>query len=141
MERTTITAAAAQFGISTRTLRYCEQIGLIESQRREDYACRTYAPETVQRIGQILSLRRLRIPLSEVAAVLADPTVRTLLAVLQTNIARIDAGTDALSAIRSREPFSMGGCLEEHLNAPGYYASGCRKGYSQIDLMIPIEEK
>ncbi len=100
MERTTITAASAQFGVSPRTLRYWEQIGLIESQRQPDYAYRTYTPETVQRIGQILILRRLRIPLAEVAAVLSDPTARTLLEVLQTNIARIDAETDALAAVR-----------------------------------------
>ncbi len=100
MEQLTITAASAQFGISTRTLRYWEQIGLIESQRSLDYAYRTYTPEAVHRIGQILILRRLRIPLSEIAQVLDDPTARTLLDVLQANIARIDAETDALTVVR-----------------------------------------
>lgn len=100
MEQLTITAVSAQFGISTRTLRYWEQIGLIESQRRKDYAYRVYTADTVQRIGQILILRRLRIPLSDIAAVLADPTARTLLNTLQTSIARIDAETEALHTIR-----------------------------------------
>ncbi len=116
-------------GFPPRTLRCWEQIRLIESQRLADYAYCTYTQETMQRIGQILILRRLRLPLSEVAQVLAAPTARTLLAVPEANLARIDAETDALFAVR------------QALNALAYYASGCKKGYVQIDLMVPVVEK
>ncbi len=74
-------AASAQLGISARTLRYGEQVGIINSERPADYAYRAYTPETMQRIGQIIILWRLRIPLSEVAAVLADPGAQTLLTI------------------------------------------------------------
>ena len=37
-------------GISTRTLRYYEQIGLIESIKKDDYAYRTYDEATVTRL-------------------------------------------------------------------------------------------
>lgn len=39
---TTISQVSKNFGISTRMLRYYEQLGLIESFRREDYAYRMY---------------------------------------------------------------------------------------------------
>ncbi len=100
MTRTTITAACGRYGISSRTLRYWEQIGLIRSERETDSACRAYTEDMMQRIGQILILRRMRIPLSEVGEVLSDPSAQKLLTVLQTNIARIDAETDALCVVR-----------------------------------------
>jgi hypothetical protein len=43
MEYTNITQATKQLGLSTRTLRYYEQIGLIESERADDYAYRVYS--------------------------------------------------------------------------------------------------
>lgn len=101
MEQMTISEASARFGISTRTLRYWEQIGLIESDRLPDYAYRVYSPETGRRITQILVLRRLRIPLRDIAEVLADPEAKKLLDVLQSNIRMIDREADALQTVRT----------------------------------------
>ena len=42
MKLTTISEISREMNISTRTLRYYEQIGLIESVKRDDYAYRTY---------------------------------------------------------------------------------------------------
>ena len=39
-----------------------------------------------------------------------------------------------------REPYGMGGCLEEHINAFSFY-TGKVKEYEQIDLLIPIKKK
>jgi len=42
----------------------------------------------------------------------------------------------------AREPLSMGGTMEEHLNAYGYYTSDKQdNGFKQLDLLIPIKEK
>jgi len=38
MELQTISQVSKSFGISTRTLRYYEQLGLIKSIKKEDYA-------------------------------------------------------------------------------------------------------
>ena len=54
MELTTISTLSERFGISTRTLRYWEQMGLIASERLPDYAYRVYRPETVERIAQMI---------------------------------------------------------------------------------------
>ena len=90
MEQMTISAASARFKISTRTLRYWEQIGLIESAREPGYAYRVYAPETVRRIAQILVLRSLRIPLRDIAEILREPEAEKLLDVLQSSIRALD---------------------------------------------------
>lgn len=50
----TITEVTKSFGISTRTLRYYEQLGLIQSQRVQGYSYRVYDAEACTRINQIL---------------------------------------------------------------------------------------
>ena len=47
MNLTTISEISRKMNISTRTMRYYEQIGLIESVKKEDYAYRTYDEETI----------------------------------------------------------------------------------------------
>ncbi len=69
MKLTTITEISREMSLSTRTLRYYEQIGLIESVKKEDYAYRTYDEATVTRLQQILVLRKLRIPLKQIALI------------------------------------------------------------------------
>ncbi len=100
MEQMTISQASARFGISTRTLRYWEQVGLIESERIPDYAYRVYSEDTVQRIMQILILRRLRLPLKDIAEILHEPEARKLIGILQKNIREIDRERDALQTVR-----------------------------------------
>lgn len=70
MELMTISKVSKSFGISTRTLRYYEQIGLIQSDKLDDYMYRVYSPETVTRLNQIIILRKLRIPLKNIADIL-----------------------------------------------------------------------
>lgn len=101
MEQMTISEVSARFAVSTRTLRYWEQVGLIKGERLPGYAYRVYTEETVQRITQILVLRRLRIPLREIAEVLTDPEAKKLLDVLQSNIRMIDREADALQTVRT----------------------------------------
>lgn len=44
--------------------------------------------------------------------------------------------------VNAREPFAMGGCLEEHLNVRGYFAQEKgKREVKQIDLLIPVKEK
>lgn len=100
MEQMTISQASERFGISTRTLRYWEQVGLIESERMPDYAYRVYSADTVQRIMQILILRRLRLPLKDIAEILHEPEARKLIGILQKNIREIDRERDALQTVR-----------------------------------------
>jgi DNA-binding transcriptional MerR regulator/DNA gyrase inhibitor GyrI len=101
MELMTISEVSKAFQVSTRTLRYYEQVGLLESVKKEDYAYRTYDENTVLRLQQILVLRKLRIPLKQIAEILSDKEAVTVLTLFQNNLNEVDAEITALSTIKS----------------------------------------
>lgn len=101
MELQTISEVSKRFGISTRTLRYYEQIGLISPVKKEDFAYRTYDVDTVTRLGQIMILRKLRIPLRQIAEILKSDSAKVAIEVLEHSLSEIDEEITSLSTIRS----------------------------------------
>lgn len=100
MEWMTITEVSRVYGVSTRTLRYYERIGLLQSARVADYAYRLYDQAALLRLRQILLLRRLRLSLKDIRKVLASGhTVRAVEA-LQAHARMLDAEITAASAVR-----------------------------------------
>ena len=97
---TTISEISREMNLSTRTLRYYEQIGLIESIKKDDYAYRTYDEATVTRIQQILILRKLKIPLKQVGLILQSEDTTAIINAFQQNLAEVDDEITALSTIR-----------------------------------------
>ena len=67
----TITQLTKSLGVSTRMLRYYEHIGLLESRRVEGYAYRVYDDQAAARLKQIVILRKLRVPLKQIALLLS----------------------------------------------------------------------
>ncbi|MFF5994155.1 MerR family transcriptional regulator [Lysinibacillus sp. KU-BSD001] len=57
-------------GVSTRTLRYYDQIGLLIPMKKEDTGYRVYNQGHVDRLQQILFYRELDMPLAQIKAVL-----------------------------------------------------------------------
>lgn len=100
MEGQTITAVTRQFGVSTRTLRYYEQMGLIESKRVEGYAYRVYDDTAIGRLRQIFVLRALRIPLKEIARILREGTAEGAIALFAQQMNSLDEEIASLSTIR-----------------------------------------
>ncbi len=100
MSLTTISEISKRLSISTRTLRYYEQIGLIESVKKEDYAYRTYDEAAVMRLQQILVLRKLRIPLKQIALILKSENAAGIIEAFRQNLAEVDDEITALSTIR-----------------------------------------
>lgn len=100
MNLITISEISREFCISTRTLRYYEQIGLIESVKKDDYAYRTYDEVAVTRLRQILVLRKLRIPLKQISVVLQSENTAIIIEAFQQNLNEVDNEITALSTIR-----------------------------------------
>ncbi|MEA5000161.1 MAG: effector binding domain-containing protein [Candidatus Limiplasma sp.] len=100
MPTQTISQVTQTFGVSTRTLRYYEQIGLLSSARRDDYAYRVYDEEAIVRLQQILFLRSLRIPLKKIAAIFTHASMQQTLDVFCESIHAVDQEIQSLSAIR-----------------------------------------
>ena len=68
----TVKELARLTGLTPRTLRYYDSIGLLSPARREnDY--RLYGPEDVGRLQQILLYREMGLPLEEIRQVLDAP--------------------------------------------------------------------
>lgn len=96
----TISQVTQQFNISARMLRYYEKKGLISSIRIPDYSYRVYDEEAVKRIQQILVLRKLRIPVQQIAAILDDTSQKQALEILQNNLSELDEEIATLGILR-----------------------------------------
>ncbi|WP_027094225.1 MerR family transcriptional regulator [Cohnella thermotolerans] len=60
-------------GISTRTLRYYDEIGLLKPARINSSGYRIYGPKEVDRLQQILFYRELGVGLERIKAIVNDP--------------------------------------------------------------------
>lgn len=96
----TISQVSRALSVSTRALRYYEEMGLIHSRRIEGYAYRVYDEDTVHRIEQILFLRSVRIPLRDIAVLLRGEDTREAIEIFRRRIAEMDAEIDQLTAVR-----------------------------------------
>jgi DNA-binding transcriptional MerR regulator len=101
MELQTISQVSKYFSISTRTLRYYEQIGLMSPMKKEDFAYRAYDIEAITRLRQIIVLRKLRIPLKQIAEILKSADARVAIEAFERSLIEIEDEITALSTIRS----------------------------------------
>jgi len=93
--------AAQQLGVSARTLRYYGELGLLDGARRGAGEYRTYDEAALARARQILVLRKLRVPLSSIGAILRSSDARLAIEAFEANIAAIDGELAALQSIRA----------------------------------------
>ena len=101
MRLMTISQLTHWYGVSLRTLRYYEQIGLIESVRGDDYAYRTYDERNCSRVGQIVLLRKLRIPLKQIGELLANDDVLYAVELFRRTVWDLSEEIDSLETIRA----------------------------------------
>ena len=97
----TISEVTKNYPVSTRMLRYYEQIGLLKSVKMEGYAYRTYEESSLVRLEQILVLRKLRIPLKEIQRILQSDESRIALAVFQEKMYELSSEMTAWSVIHN----------------------------------------
>lgn len=85
-----ISEVALKYDVTTRALRYYEDVGLIESTRHEAYAYRLYDARAIKRLEQILVLRKLKISVKDIKSIYACDSVEVLLDVLKDKAESID---------------------------------------------------
>lgn len=81
---------SVKYNVSARTLRYYEDIGLIESTRNDDYAYRLYDEAAIKRLEQILILRRLNISIKDIKRIFSTTGSEVVLEVLGKKVDNID---------------------------------------------------
>jgi DNA-binding transcriptional MerR regulator len=94
----TIGEVAELAGVSRRTLRHYDELGLVVPGSRSDAGYRLYGHADLERLQEVLALRALGLPLAEVAALLDDPA-HDRLAVLRGQAERLRAEQGRLAGL------------------------------------------
>jgi len=79
-----------RYDITSRTLRYYEDMGLIESSRNEDNAYRVYGETAIKRLEQILILRKLNISIRDIQRIFSASGSGVVLDILGEKVRNID---------------------------------------------------
>ena len=97
---TKIRDVAIKYDISARTLRYYEDMGLISSTRNDGYAYRLYDDAAMQRLEQILILRKLNISIKDIRRIFSTEGSTVVLEVLGKKVGAIDEEVALLHELR-----------------------------------------
>jgi DNA-binding transcriptional MerR regulator len=84
------TETAARFGVSIKALRLYERHGLLKPLRSEA-GWRTYGPDQIARLHQILALKRLGLPLARIGELLGGPDAMGSVLELQEQVLARDS--------------------------------------------------
>ena len=91
---------SVKYNVSARTLRYYEDMGLIESTRNDDYAYRLYDEVAIKRLEQILILRRLNISIKDIKRIFSTAGSEVVLDVLEKKVDNIDEEVSLLHELK-----------------------------------------
>lgn len=90
-----------KYDISTRALKYYEDMGLIKSTHIDDYSYRCYDEAAIMRLEQILILRRLDISIKDIGKIFASPKSDILLEILRGKVDEIEQQSDLLRELKN----------------------------------------
>ena len=100
MELIRINDVVDRFDISSRTLRYYEEKGLLWSQHPSNSAQRYYDAAALERLKQIIVLRKLQIPIKDIAAIFKSENTATLIQAFVSKLESLDTEITALAELR-----------------------------------------
>ena len=95
-----ITDLTAQLGMSSRSLRYYEQVGLIKSVRPDLEKYRYYDTENIERLKQIIVLRKMQIPIKDIIRIYESEDMSTVVEVFVDRINTIDEEINVLTELK-----------------------------------------
>ena len=108
-EITPIGDLALGLGLTTRTIRYWEEVGIIESVQRSDGATRGFTPYYARRIKFVIKLKELGLTIKEMQdlyvaygeAKQTERMVPRLVEILDEHIDKIDEKMSKLASLRN----------------------------------------
>ncbi|HCL02763.1 MAG TPA: hypothetical protein DHW61_10200, partial [Lachnoclostridium phytofermentans] len=127
MDLMKITEVTEKFGISSRTLRYYEQVGLLQSERPSFEKYRFYDSENISRLKQILVLRKMQIPIKDILRIYENQDMEIL---VQSFVKRIEEIDDEINTL-----FQLKTYINDFLNAM------IAHGITQISALPLLYEK
>ena len=97
---TKIKDMSSKYGISARTLRYYEDMGLIVSTRVDGYAYRLYDETAAKKLEQILILRKLSVSIKDINRIFNSSGCEIVLDVLSKKVNDIDSEVSLLYELK-----------------------------------------
>lgn len=94
----TVKKLAKLAGVSSRTLRYYDEIGLLTPERTNESGYRIYGGKQVDELAQILFYRELSVPLSDIAEILQAPKEERILS-LKRHLTAVEEERDRLTRL------------------------------------------
>ncbi|MCL2532308.1 MAG: MerR family transcriptional regulator [Oscillospiraceae bacterium] len=100
-ELVSIQTLCNELGISTRTLRHYEDVGLLTSVRPTDKQQRYYSEDEIRRIQQIRILRKMEIPIKDIIDIYQNAETKDIIEVFTHKITSIDENIATLTELRA----------------------------------------
>ena len=100
MDLTRINDVVDNFGVSSRTLRYYEEVGLLRSTHPDNKAQRYYDDAALERLKQIIILRKLQIPIKDIIGIFESESTAALIQSFVDKLESLDTEITALSELR-----------------------------------------
>lgn len=101
MELMKINEITEKYGVSSRTLRYYEQTGLLQSIRPPFERYRFYDNENINRLKQILVLRKMQLPIKDILRIYENQDMETLVKSFVRRVEEIEGEINALSQLKA----------------------------------------
>ena len=100
MDLIRINEVVEKFGISSRTLRYYEEMGLLWSSHPENKLQRYYDADALERLKQIIVLRKFQIPVTDIVSIFKNESTAALIDAFVNKLDSLDTEISALSELR-----------------------------------------
>ena len=100
MNELCITDAVKLFGITSKTLRYYERVGLLAAKRADSNHYRYYDEIEVERIKQIMILRKMQISIKDIIRIYESESMSTVVEVFVKRIHAIEEEVGALTELK-----------------------------------------
>lgn len=88
------------YGVSSRTLRYYEEMGLLWSSHPDNKSQRYYDINALERLKQIIVLRKLQIPIKDIVTIFKSENTSVLIQAFVDKLESLDTEISALSELR-----------------------------------------
>jgi DNA-binding transcriptional MerR regulator len=95
-----INEVVESYGLSSRTLRYYEERGLLWSYRPDGKGQRYYEEAALERLKQIIVLRKLQIPIKDMITIFNSENTKTLIQAFVDKLESLDTEISALDELR-----------------------------------------
>ena len=131
-----ITDLSTQLGLSSRTLRYYEETGLITSIRPQFEKYRYYDEQNVQRLRQIMVLRKMQIPIKDIVRIFDSRETSDITQVFVDRLSEIDREVTALSELKRIINDFLSKMIEKGIK----HISALPLLYEEMDKQLTVRE-